>query len=312
MVDTTRVLWRKIETVYGTDAVPTAAANAALTRNFKATPIAVDQIDRNLDRSVRGRTKSAPSNARQTLSYELEAAGSGAAGTAPAWFTDLQACGMDVPTISAGVSATIRFAAIGVALSALSVYHWEGNQKSVGLGARGTFGWDFTAGAYPFFKLDMQAMLPTGSVVSDNVPGAPTLAAWKDPLEVNTTNTDFLLDGFAAVLRSFTGDVNANVKARNLVGGNYIQRGNHGITGKIVMEAPTIASKDYFGTLRVGNEIVVQLIHGVAAGSIVQFDSSHLQILQIERTEEDDVSMFTIDYALNAGTTPDDLIITAK
>lgn len=314
MVDTTKVIFRKKEAVYGTDAVPTGAANAALTRNFTTKPIVTDRLARNLDRPVRGRTKDAATNARQTFGYELEVAGSGAAGTAPAWMEDLEACGMAAPVIAAGASATQRFAAIGTPLSALTAYHWHGNQKRIGLGARGTFSWDFTAGALPFVKLDFTAMLPAGvdAGMSDAAPGAIVLDQWKDPLEINTENTDFTLDGYAANLRSWTGDVGAEVKARNLVGANYIVRGNHAITGRLLIEAPTLASRNYFRTLRTGAEITVQMIHGLVAGAIVQWDGAHLQITDIDLQEEDDTLMLAIGYGMNVGTTNDDLVITAK
>ena len=312
MVDSAKLLLFKKEAIYGTDAVPTAQANAAYTRNFTSKPVVVDRIQRNLDRPVRGRTKDAPSNERGTFGYELEMAGSGVAGTAPAWMEHLEACGMAAPVITAGASAVQRFAAIGTALSAASAYHWRGNQRAVHLGARGTFGFEMTAGQYPFFKFDFTGMLPPAAVLSDVAPPEINLDRWKDPQEVNTANTLFLLDGYAARLRSWTADVNAEVKARNLVGANYIQRGNHAIAGKIMCEAPTIATKNYFSTLRSGAEVTAQAIQGTVPGAIVQLDGAHLQITDIDYQDEDDVAMLSIGFGLNVGTTPDDLVLTAK
>lgn len=314
MVDTIKVIFAKKETIYGTDATPTGAVNAALTRNFTAKPVVVDRVARNLDRPVRGRTKDAPSNARQTFSYELELAGAGAAGTAPAWMEHLQACGMDAPVITAGTSAVQKFAPIGTALSALTAYHWHGNQRRVGLGTRGTFSGDFTAGAYPFLKLDMTALLPatTDFGLSDAAPGAVVLDQWKDPVEINTANTDFTLDGYAANLRSFTWDVNADVRARNLVGANYISRGNHAATGKLVIEAPAVATKNYLKTLKDGSEVPLQVIHGLVAGNIIQLDCAHVQLTDIDLQEEDDVLMFSCSIGLNVGTTPDDIVFTVR
>lgn len=309
---TPKLILVKKEVTYGTDAVPTVAANARLSRNLQIKPIVTDQLERNLDRQVRGRSRTAPTNARKTVSYELELAGSGNAGTAPAWMEDLEICGAAAPALVAVTSATQRFAAIGTALSSGTVYDWDSGQKSIGLGGRGTFGWDFTANAYPFVKIDLTLLLPAGNPLSDNVPGAATLDQWKDPLEVNTVNTDFTLDGYAAVLKSWTGDVNAEVKARNLVGANSIQRGNHAITGKIVIEAPALASKDYFLTLRTGAEIVANLVHGTVAGNIIEWAAAHLQITDIDRQEEDDVLMLSISYGMNVGTTNDDLVMKAR
>lgn len=314
MVATTKVIFRKKEATYATDAAPTGAANAAITRNFTAKPVVTDRLARNRDSNVRGRTKDAPSNVRATFGYELEAAGSGTPGTAPAWMEDLEACGMAAPVLTAGASAVQRFAPIGAALSSLTAYHFHGNQRRINIGARGTFSFDFTAGAEPVFKLDFTGLLPATADfgISDAAPGAITLDQWKDPVEVNDDNTDFTLGGYAAVLRAFTGDVGAEVKLRSLVGARYVNRGNHAITGRIVCEAPTIGAKNYFRTLKAGDEIPVQLIHGTVAGNIVQLDGAHLQITEIDLQEEDDTLMLSIAYGLNVGTTPDDLVITAK
>lgn len=309
---TDKLLCVKKETTYATDAAPTPAANARLTRNLQIKPIVTDRLDRNLDRQIRGRVKDIVSNKRQTISYELEVAGSGAAGTAPPWMEDLECCGMLAPVLVATTSATQKFALSSTAMSSGSFYAWDTAQRTQGVGGRGTFGWDFTANAIPFFKVDVTTIPQAGTAIVDNTPAAATFTAWKDPLEVNTVNTDFFLDGFAAVLKQFTGDVGADVKARNLVGANYIRRGNHAITGTIVVEAPLLASKNYFATLDSGAEIAVQLIHGIAAGSIVELASTRLQITDISRQEEDDVLMLSITYALNAGTTNDDLTIIAR
>lgn len=313
MVEAVKVLHSKKETVYGTDAAPTALANAALTRNFQGKPIATDRLARNLDRPVRGGAKDAATNARQTLSYELELAGSGAAGTAAPWMEHLEACGMAAPTLTAGATAVQKFAAIGVTLSAMTHYHWRGNQRRRTVGARGTYGFDFTAGSYPFLRLDMTGLLlPASPLPDENTPATPDLARWIEPVEVNTANTDFVLGGYSPVLKSFTGDVNAEVAVRNLVGSNSVKRGNHGITGRLVIEAPSLAAKNYYTQLLNGDEIPVQLIHGIVAGNIVQLDGAHLQITDIDDADEVDTLMMSMAFRMNVGTTNDDLIWTAK
>ena len=312
MVDTTKLLYAKKETTYGVEVTGlVTGGNSVLTRNFSAKPFAVDTIERNIDRPVRGGTRVGTSNVRQTIGYELELAGSGTAGTAPAWMEHLEACGMAAPVLVATTSATQRFTPIGTALSSLSVAHWHGSQKRIGIGARGTFSFDFTAGSFPFVKLDMTALLGSVPIV-DEVPASPGFVRWKDPLEVNTANTDFMLGGYAAVLRSLTGEIGANIATRNLVGGNYIQRGNHRLTGKIVCEAPTVAAKNYFGTLQAGTEIPCWIEHGVVAGNIVRFDMNTIQITDIDLQDEDDVLMLSLSYLATTSNSPDDLVIIAR
>lgn len=313
MADTFKTILFKKEVTYGTDAAPTTGANAVLTRNFSAKPIQVDQVERPLDLPTRGRRKSAPSNRRSTLRYELELAGSGAAGTAAGWMEHLEACGMAAPVLTAVTKAEQKFALPGTALSSATSHHWMGGQRTRVTGIRGTFGMDFTSGRYPFASLEMTGLLPANPAVDATAPvGEPDFTRWKDPLEVNTANTDFLLDGFAAVLKRFTFNTNAEVRPRNLVGANYINRGNHAGGGQIEIEAPALASKNYFSTLDLGTEIAVQLVHGTVAGNIVQLDGAYLQILDIDRAEEDEIMMLSISYGLNIRAGQDDLLLTAK
>lgn len=314
MVDSYHTAYGKKEATYGVDSIPTATANAILTRNFNGTPVEVDTIERNLDVPSRGASPVGIANERQTFSYEVELQGSGTAGTAPAWMELLEGCGMAAATLVASTSATQRFAAVGANLSSLTHYWYTGNQRRRALGCRGSIqSINFTAGSYPFLGLSWMGMLPASTPFDATAMAAsPDYARWRDPIEVNTVNTDFLLDGFAAPLRSFVLQDNASVTLRRLVGLDYVQRGNHRLTGKIVIEAPAQATKDYLARLRTGAKVSTQIIHGITAGSIVQLDANFLQIVGISETVEDDISMFEIDVVLTVNAGQDDILITAK
>lgn len=314
MVDSYNTAYGKKETVYGTDAVPTAAANAILTRNFQGSPIEVDTIERNLDVPSRGASPIGIANERQSFSYEVELQGSGTAGTAPAWMELLEGCGMASPVITAATKAEQKFAAIGANLSSLTHYWYTGNQRRRALGCRGAItSISAVAGSYPFLGLSWMGMLPSASPFDATPMGAaPDYTRWKDPVEVNTVNTDFTLDGYAAPLRSFVLQDNATIALRALVGSNYINRGNHRMTGKIVIEEPPVATKDYLTSLRNGAKISTQLVHGIVAGKIVQIDASYLQITNIAETSEDDIAMFELDVVLTINAGQDDILITAK
>jgi hypothetical protein len=188
-----------------------------------------------------------------------------------------------------------------------------GDQRTRALVSRGSFGFNFTAGAYPFLSLSYTGLLPASPAVDGTAPGGVLdFTRWKDPLEVNLENTSFTVGGFAAVMKEFSADANAEVKLRNLVGSRYVQRGNHAMTCRIVCEAPAIGTKNYFTNLDVGDEIAVNCTHGVGAGKIVQVDANYLEILKITRSEEDDKLMLSMDCGLNIRAGQDDLLLTAK
>ncbi len=311
MVDMIKVLAAKKEAIYGTDSAPTLAANAILTRNFRSKPVETDRIDRNLDGRSYGATPGAPSNERQTISYEVELAGSGAAGTAAPWMELLEACGLAAPVLTATVKAEQKPGTPGVTPGALTQYHWIGDQQRKMVGSRGSFSIDITAGSYPFAALNFIGMIPAASPFGTSAPGASTLTRWKDPVEANSQNTAILLDGFACGVRSFSLDMGVQNGLRSLIGAKYVNRGNHSISGRMVVEAPG-AAKDYIASLRSGGLVPLSIIHGTAAGNIVEITAPRLQITDCNESDEDGKLMWELAYSSTIQAGQDDLTIISR
>lgn len=311
MVDWVAVVLAKKETTNGTDAVPTGALNAIVTRNFSGGLVETDRIDRNLDNGSYGASPSAPSNERRTFSYEVEIAGSGTAGTAAAWMELLEGCGMGAAVLTASTDAKQTFAAPGT-MTSLTHYDYLQDQRRKALGCVGTYQMDFTAGNYPFITLNWTGLLPAATPFDKSAPGATTLTRWKQPVEVNDANTDFLLDTYACKLKSWKCDAGVTVAMRNLVGSRYVRRGNHAVKSTLVIEAVDVATKDYISTLRNGSLVAFLLTHGITAGNIVEISSTKTQIVSIAESKEDDVVMWTIELSHTIDGGAADLQITAK
>ena len=313
MVDVTRIIAAKPEATYGTDAGPTLAADAILTRNYSTTPLEVDQVNRNLDNRNYGATRQKPSNARIRSSYEVELAGSGAAGTEPAWMKLLAACGMKPAQVTAGDNARQVFARPGEVNGSLTEYSWTGgNQLRKALGQRGTFSLDFTAGQIPFASLTMTGLVPTVTPREVSVAGAADLTDWVEGLEVNNENSLFTLGGFAAITRSLKIDGGVNANLRSLVGARYVKSGNHNATARAMIEAPSIATKDYLASLQTGDLVPWSFVHGTQAGNIVEASGAQAQITAIAEQNEDDVLMFDISLLLTTDAANEDLILVAR
>ena len=83
------IIWRskfflaKIETVYGTDSVPTPAANAILVTAPKLQPMEGTDVDRDLDLPYLGAQGTIPNELHAKLAFKVELAPSGTAGTVP-------------------------------------------------------------------------------------------------------------------------------------------------------------------------------------------------------------------------------------
>lgn len=312
MVDWVAAVLAKKEVTYGVDSEPTGAANGILIRNFRGKPVDTDRLERNLEAPSYGAQPGAPSNERRTSSYEVEIAGSGTAGTAAPWMELLEACGMSAPALTALTDAKQQFAAAGTAATSLSQYDFISDQRRKMVGSVGTFTFDFTAGAYPFFDFTWLGLIPAATPFAKSAPGAIDLTRFQEPVEVNTDNTEILIDGYAANLRSWRGDAGVTTAMRNLVNSRYVRRGNHRFTSTAVIEAPDVATKNYIQTLRIGNRVPWALTHGTQAGNIIEMGSAKVEIADITESKEDDILMWTVAMTHTVDGGVPDLLITAK
>lgn len=103
----------KIESpTYGVDSSP-VGGDALLVRNLNVTPIEADTVSRDLIRPYFGNYEQLLTNTRVSLTFEVEMAGSGTAGTAPRFDSLLRACGMSATTTGTAVTGSAVAGAAG-------------------------------------------------------------------------------------------------------------------------------------------------------------------------------------------------------
>jgi hypothetical protein len=101
-----RVLLAKIESVYGTDPTPTGAANAILVRNLNVVPLEMDLATRENIRPFLGNQEDIVGAIYATTDFEVEMAGSGTPGVAPAIGPLFRACGKSETILAAAVTGS--------------------------------------------------------------------------------------------------------------------------------------------------------------------------------------------------------------
>lgn len=102
-------LLAKIEGTYGTDPTPTGAANAILLKGQPTlTPMELTSVERDNLRPFFGNSEILPSSIFGKLDFEVEAAGSGTAGVAPAWGALLRGCGFSETIAAAAITGTAQ------------------------------------------------------------------------------------------------------------------------------------------------------------------------------------------------------------
>ncbi len=282
----------KIETVYGTDAAPSGAANAIQIRNsVKVTPIELELEEMDVALPHLGHQVQVPVTEFKMIEFTCLLQGSGAAGTAPAMGPLLRACGF-TETISAGVS--VAYAPNSVMADALTIKYNEDGEQHTLLGARGDCDFAFTAKKLPVINFRMVGLF---SPVTDTAMPALTLTAWKKPVAVTSVNTTpFTVHGYAAKLYELTTKMNNTFARRNLPGVYEVLTTDRKPDGSLRIENPTVAAFDYLTKVRNADVDVLTLTHGVAAGYKVKVDMPAAQLLTPEKGEEDRVQ--TVQFGL--------------
>lgn len=101
-----RAILAKIEAVYGQDPTPTAALDAVLMSNLTVSPMEMTLVQRQNVKAFMGSNPSVLAAIYAKVSFDVEMAGSGTAGTAPAYDELLRACGLSATTLAAPLSGT--------------------------------------------------------------------------------------------------------------------------------------------------------------------------------------------------------------
>lgn len=297
-----RVILAKVETTYGTDAVPTGAANAILVRNLSVTPQDADAVDRDLIRPYLGRSEQLMAGIRAMVEFEVEIQASGTAGTAPAWGPLLKGCAMS-ETVSAGVSVT--YAPVSASFDALSIYFNVDGVLHKLTGARGTFSISMNVKQIPVIKFSFTGIYNT---VTDTAAPTPTFTPWKTPLPVTNVNTTpFTLHGYAAVMSELSIDLSASIVHRTLVGGSeQVLFTDRQPQGSITIEATTVAQKDWWTIAKNATLGALAITHGTAAGYKVAVNAPNVQLTKPSYTELDGIQMLQMGMNLTPGSSGND------
>lgn len=376
-----RLILAKTEASYGTDSSP-AGTDAILVRELEITPLQSDTVDRELIRPYLGASQQLLANTRVEVTFQVEMAGSGSAGTAPAFGRVIQACGFSATTtaaavtgtaqagsagsitLAAGASATddiyngmvisitsgtgsgssgiitdyvgstkvatvqkttatftpdntsvysiaanVAYKPVSDTFSSVSIYYNIDGVLHKVTGCRGTFTINGQVGEIPTLDFTMTGIY---NAPTDTAAPAATYSNQAVPVIFKNGNTtNFQLLSYAGCLQSVELDMGNEVTYRELVGcSKEVLITNRAVTGTVVIEAPTIASKDYFTAAlsdsSLGN---LTLKHGQTAGNIVTVTSSTIDIGDVSYEDQDGIHMLSIPVVAVPGSTGNDEMI---
>ena len=286
-----RTILAKIETTYGTASTPTGSANAILVRNMSVTPLSAETASRDLVRPYLGSSEELIASKNVAIEFEVEIAGSGAAGTAPKYAPLLRACGL-AETISASISAT--YTPVSTGFESVTLYHNVDGVLHKITGARGNVEFTINARAIPVMKFSMVGIY---NAPSDAALPTVDYSGFQTPLAANTTNTSgFSLFSFAGILESLTLSLGNAVTYRSLVGSESVLITDRKVAGTAVFEAPTITSKDFFSAA-IGTALGdLAITQGTVAGNKFEIASSTIDLGTPSYSDNDGITMINVPF----------------
>lgn len=263
----------KIESAYGTDAVPTGAANAILVSNQNIIPLNAQNVDRDLIRNHFGASEQLVGSAYVECSFDVEIQSSGAAGTAPAFGPLLRACGM-AETVTA--STRVEYNPITNGMESATVYYYSDGALHKLLGARGSYDIKMNVSQRPVFSFRFIGI--DGGVTAAANPSL-TLSAFKTPAVVTDPNTEDLLLGCtysAGALSGGTAYVSQGLEISSgidvqfipLLGEEKVEITNRAMTGKVALELTAAQEVTFMTNVKANTTQSIGLQHGSAAGYI--------------------------------------------
>jgi hypothetical protein len=297
-----RLILVETESTYGTDPTPDGA-DAVLVRDLNITPQQSDTVSRDLIRPYLGASEILLANTRVECTFSVELAGSGTAGTAPQYGKALQACGLSETVVAA---TSVTYAPVSSNFDSVTIhYNIDGVRHKV-TGARGTFTLNANVGEIPTIDFTFTGIY---NAPDDSALPTATYANQATPLIFKNGNTDtFSLLSYSGCLQSVSMDLGNSIVYRELIGcDKEVLITDRSANGTVVVEAPTIAQKDYFaaaltdGTL--GN---LTFQHGTVAGNIVDFSSTRVDIGDVSYSDQDGIAMLNMPYTAIPSTAGND------
>jgi hypothetical protein len=285
----------KIEATYGTDALPTVAANAILAANVEFQPSVGDMAERDLITAAMGHQGVQLVGSYATLAFDVEIAGSGTAGTAPACGPLLRASAMK-EVVTAGQD--VKYSPISTLQEAVSIYFNDDGVNHVLLGARGNLSGGLTPKQIPRFRFTMTGLL---GIISDVPRVAPVFTAWKKPVPVSKANTDFSLHAYTGPCEGFTFDLGNQIEPRFLIGYEGIEHVDRKMTGNATLEATLLATKNWFQAADSHVLGALASQHGKTAGNIVTFSADAVQIGRPTRGQTQKIVNYGLPLMMTTG-----------
>lgn len=288
-----QVILVKPEATYAVDSSPTGSANAILASKPRITPLQANNIDRDLVRPYFGGSEQLVGTRSVSCEFAVELAGSGTAGTAPAFGPLLRACAL-AETIVA--STRVDYLPITANQESVTIYWYDDGVLHKLTGARGNCKLTMTSGDRPELMFSMQGLFTTPTAAN---PGSTSFAAFTTPLAVTDANSgDVTFGGTVSPTGApaITGgtaypslgielDLGNSVQFTPLLGGETVDITQRALNGSVKLDLTAAQEVTFYGTVLAANLAAMSLQHGTVAGNRVIVHQPSVQLYDVTKEE---------------------------
>jgi len=308
----------ELETTYGVDPVPTAGADALLASNLGYPDFVANNVDRGNIKPYFGSDQQLVGTHYQKCSFDLEIAGSGTAGTAPAWAKALLACGFSETLVAATYA---EYKPLTDNQPSCTIYWYDSGVFHKLTGAKGTVKPMLKVGEKPVLHFEFTGIYNTLTAAA--VP-AVTLTAWQQPLVATDSNTADLTFGATYAAGAITGgttypslgletDVANKVDFTPLIGRESVEITDRQAALSITLELTAAQEVSFMADVLANTYRAISMQHGLVAGNTVLIHAPQVQLFNPKKAALNDVRLLQYDGRLVPTTAGnDELVIVAK
>jgi hypothetical protein len=202
-----------------------------------------------------------------------------------------------VPGASSGysIAANVGYAPVSTAFGSATIYFNNDGVLHKITGARGTFTLNTSVGQIPTIDFQMTGIY---NAPTDTAAPTTTYSDQATPVIFKAGNTSaFSILSYKACLQSLSLNLANETVYRELVGcTKEVLITNRAPAGECMIEAPTIAQKDFFTIANDDTTGTLTLLHGATAGNRVTLVAPKVDITNPSYGDQDGIQMLNIPY----------------
>lgn len=293
----------KIETTYGTDPVPTGAANAILISNATF-ELSYNNVSRDLVRAYLGGSEQLVGTRFVQCSFEVEFANSGTAGTAPAWGPLLRACGFAEASLT--TPTRVEYTPVSATFASVTIYYHLDGVLRKALGCMGTAEIMLGEGERPLYRFEFTGLDGGSTAVADP---SLTLTAWMTPSVVSDQNTGDLNLGCTYSAGALSGgtvfpsrglmlNLGNTVSRKALLGGQAVSISQREVTGSMQLDLTAAQEVSALTDINANTVTGLGFTHSTGAGVGLVVHAPAVQRINPKDAEYEGDLHMTLDLRL--------------